>query len=195
MEGDRLHATRWSPCHDDAMGYPRRLLNDDEEMVFDLRPHWKVLIAPIVVAPVLVGVTAFAMARLPDNDARQVLRIVILVIALVLFSAFVVAPFLRWWTTHFVVTTRRVIMRSGVLARSGRDIPLFRVNDVTFEHSFVERLLGAGTLVVESAGERGQVTLADIPHPEHVQREVYRLIEMDDTRRRSAPGDPTPGVD
>jgi uncharacterized membrane protein YdbT with pleckstrin-like domain len=76
-------------------------------------------------------------------------------------------------------------MRSGVLGRSGRDVPLYRINDVTFEHSFFERLLGAGSLIVESAGERGQVTLADIPHPEDVQREVYKLMELDDVRRRT----------
>lgn len=175
-------------CHDLAMGYPRRLLNEDEEIVFDLRPHWKALIQPAVLAPVVVGVAAFAMAKVPDNDARGWLRLAILLVALGLLFAYCAMPLLRWLTTHFVVTTRRVIMRSGILSRAGRDLPLFRINDVTFEHSFFERLLGAGTLIVESAGERGQVTLTDIPHPEEVQREVYRLIEMDDQRRREQPG-------
>lgn len=171
-----------------AMGYPRRLLNEDEDVVFDLRPHWKALIQPAVLAPVIVGVAAFGMAKLPDNDARVWLRLAIAAVALGLLAAYSVVPLLRWLTTHFVVTTRRVIMRSGILSRSGRDLPLFRINDVTFEHSFVERILGAGTLIVESAGERGQVTLTDIPHPEEVQRELYQLIELDDQRRREQPG-------
>jgi uncharacterized membrane protein YdbT with pleckstrin-like domain len=177
------------------MGYPARLLNADEELVFDLRPHWKALVGPVLLAPIVVGVTAFALGKVNgmDNDAEAWVRYLVLLAAAVLLFAFCVVPFLKWLTTHFVVTTRRVIMRSGVLSRQGRDLPLYRINDVTFEHSFFERLLRAGTLVVESAGERGQVTLTDIPHPEDVQREVYRLMEMDDQRRRSpVPGDDEP---
>src|SRR5674536_110971 len=83
-----------------------------------------------------------------------------------------------------VITTSRVVIRTGILARRGRDIPLSRVNDVTFSSTVFERLLHCGTLVVESAGERGQVTLTDIPQVEEVQRELYRLLEADDARRR-----------
>ncbi len=93
---------------------------------------------------------------------------------------FFIVPLLRWRTTHFVVTNERVVMRSGILARQGRDVPLARVNDVSFQHSFFERLLGCGTLVVESAGERGQVELGDIPHVERVQRMVYDLVDKAD---------------
>ncbi|HVE97893.1 MAG TPA: PH domain-containing protein [Mycobacteriales bacterium] len=166
------------------MGYPRRLLNDDEEMVFDLRPHWKAVVGATLLAPLIVGLASFGVARIPEGSLQTALRAIAVVVAAGLFFAFCVVPYLKWLSTHFVVTTRRVIMRSGVLGRSGRDLPLFRINDVTFEHSFFERLLGSGTLIVESAGERGQVTLADIPHPEDVQRELYKLIELDDLRRR-----------
>ena len=180
------------------MGYPTRLLNADEELVFDLHPHWKALVGPALVAPIVVGVTAFVLARISDmdNGAETFLRYLTLAVALLLIVIFCVVPVLKWLTTHFVVTTRRVIMRSGVLSRQGRDLPLYRINDVTFEHTFFERLLRAGTLVVESAGERGQVTLTDIPHPEEVQREVYRLMEADDQRRRSPiPDDEPPTTD
>ena len=96
-------------------------------------------------------------------------------------------PFLKWLTTSYVVTDRRIITRVGVVARHGRDMPISRVNDVTFEHSgILERLLGCGTLVVESAGERGQLVLRDVPHVEEVQRDVYRLAEADEERRRGA---------
>ncbi len=169
------------------MAYPRRLLNEDEEVVFDLRPHWKVVAGAALLAPVIVGLGAFLVGlagKELDGSAENPVQWVVVAAAAIAFAIFVVAPFAKWLTTHFVVTTRRVIMRSGVLGRSGRDVPLYRINDVTFEHSFFERLLGAGSLIVESAGERGQVTLADIPHPEDVQREVYRLMEVDDVRRR-----------
>ena len=86
-------------------------------------------------------------------------------------------PYLRWRSTLIVVTTRRVVVRTGVLARSGRDVPLHRINDVTFSHSLFDRLLGCGTIVVESGGDRGQVVLDDVPHVEQVQRTLYDLAD------------------
>ena len=91
-------------------------------------------------------------------------------------------------------TDRRVLVRTGVLSRSGRDVPLSRINDITFSHSLFERMLGTGTLVIESAGERGQVVLADVPHVEQVQRQVYDLVEDTDNRLRSGSGSSGPGT-
>jgi uncharacterized membrane protein YdbT with pleckstrin-like domain len=106
-------------------------------------------------------------------------------VAVLVVLRWVVWPFLEWVTTSYVVTDRRLITRFGVIARTGRDMPLSRVNDVTFEHSSIlERVLGCGTLVVESAGERGQLVLRDVPRVEEVQRDVYRLAEADEERRR-----------
>jgi uncharacterized membrane protein YdbT with pleckstrin-like domain len=169
------------------VGYPRRLLNEDEELVFDLHPHWKGLILPTVTAPVIVFAATFGAGKVPAGDWQGKLRIAIAVLAVAVFVWRVVAPYVKWLTTHFVLTTRRVLMREGLIARKGRDIPIFRINDVTFEHTVVERLFGAGTLVVESAGERGQVTLKDIPHVEDVQRQIYTLMDADDARRRGGP--------
>ncbi|MDQ1713202.1 MAG: hypothetical protein QOE45_2652 [Frankiaceae bacterium] len=169
------------------MGYPRRLLNEDEDVVFDLHPHWKALVVPSLLAPVVVFAATFGAGKVPKGSAQGKLRLAIALLAVVAFGWFVVRPYVVWFTTHFVVTTRRVLMREGLIARKGRDIPIFRINDVTFSHTVVERLFGAGTLVVESAGERGQVTLHDIPHVEDVQREIYTLMDADDARRRGGP--------
>jgi uncharacterized membrane protein YdbT with pleckstrin-like domain len=78
-----------------------------------------------------------------------------------------------------VFTNERVIMRSGVFSRSGRDIPLGRINDVSFSHNLVERMLGTGVLTIESAGERGQVVLDDIPRVEQTQSVLYELVDND----------------
>jgi uncharacterized membrane protein YdbT with pleckstrin-like domain len=102
-------------------------------------------------------------------------------------------PFLRWWTTVYVLTTHRLILRQGIIARSGRDIPLARINDVSFSHTAIERVLGCGTLVVESAGERGQLTLTDIPRVEQIQRRLYELVEADsEANNRRSDGGPEP---
>jgi uncharacterized membrane protein YdbT with pleckstrin-like domain len=96
---------------------------------------------------------------------------------------FSLRPFLRWQATHYVITNRRIVLRSGILSRRGRDIPLNRVNDVSFEHGLIERLLRTGSLTVESAGERGQLVLTDVPRVERVQHTIYELVQQHELRR------------
>jgi uncharacterized membrane protein YdbT with pleckstrin-like domain len=166
------------------MAYPKKLLAADETLIQDLHPHWKALVSPVAVLVLTLGVGGFIAAAIPDGDQQGLGRLAVFVVALVVLAFWSLRPFLRWITTHFVITDRRVLVRTGILARTGRDIPLSRINDITFSHTFVERLLGCGTLVVESAGERGQVTLTDVPKVERVQRELYDLVESTEERLR-----------
>jgi uncharacterized membrane protein YdbT with pleckstrin-like domain len=159
------------------MAYPRRLLSDDEQLELDLHPHWKALVRPVLVLLVVVPVATFSAARVPDGTAQTPVRAAIAVVAVALLVVLTLLPFLRWATTHYVVTDRRLITRRGIVARSGRDMPLTRINDISFSHTVLERLLGCGTLVVESAGERGQLTLDDVPDVEAVQRRLYELAD------------------
>ncbi len=175
--------------HTSIMAYPTKLLAQDEQLVLDLHPHWKSLLRPVLVLVVTLGVGSYAVARLPGGSHQGTWRLVVAALAVLVLLAFSLRPFLAWVTTHFVITDRRVLVRSGILARSGRDVPLSRINDITFSHSFLERLLGCGTLVVESAGERGQVTLTDVPRVESVQRQLYDLVESTDDRRRGLDAD------
>ena len=156
------------------MGYPARLLSEGENVVLDMHPHWKRLVLPVLSLVVVLALAGYLLAVVDDGR----LQVLVAVAAAVLLVAFTVVPFLRWRTTLFVVTTRRVVVRTGVLARQGRDVPLSRINDITFSHSLFERILGCGTLVVESAGERGQVVLTEVPNVEQVQRTLYDLVEQ-----------------
>ena len=166
-------------------GIPKRLLADDEDVVMALRPHWKEMVGPVLVLLVTCPVATYLATIVPDGSAQKWLRLAVLVIAVLIVARFVVWPFLKWLTTSYIVTDRRIITRVGVVARTGRDMPISRVNDVTFSHSgLLERILRCGTLVVESAGERGQLVLRDVPHVEEVQRDVYKLAEADEERRR-----------
>lgn len=166
-------------------GIPKRLLADDEDVVMALRPHWKEMVGPVLVLLVTCPVATYLATIVPDGSSQKWLRLAVLVIAVLIVARFVVWPFLKWLTTSYIVTDRRIITRVGVVARTGRDMPISRVNDVTFSHSgLLERILGCGTLVVESAGERGQLVLRDVPHVEDVQRDVYKLAEADEERRR-----------
>lgn len=166
-------------------GIPARLLGDGESVEMAMRPHWKELALPVLVLLVISPAATFLVTIVPDSGAQRWLRLAIVVLAVLVVLRWSVWPFLVWLTTSYVVTDRRLITRYGVIARIGRDMPLSRVNDVTFEHSgLLERVLRCGTLVVESAGERGQLVLRDVPRVEEVQRDVYRLAEADEERRR-----------
>jgi uncharacterized membrane protein YdbT with pleckstrin-like domain len=170
------------------MAYPRRLLADGEQVDKELHTHWKALVWPVVALLVIVPLASYAAARVPDGSSQTAARLAILVVAVIALVWLTLLPFLRWTTTIYVLTDHRLILRRGIIARSGRDIPLARINDVSFSHTAFERILGCGTLVVESAGERGQVTLTDIPHVEQVQRRLYELVEADQERGREEDG-------
>jgi uncharacterized membrane protein YdbT with pleckstrin-like domain len=154
------------------------LLNDSEDIVLDLHPHWWFFAPPLfaLVAAVVVGILALA------NDWHTALKIPIGVVVLV-FLAWFGWRYLRWFTTNFVVTTDRLIYRHGVLSKHGIEIPLDRVNTVFFRQSLFERMVGAGDLVIESAGEMGRQRFSNVRKPSAVQNEIYRQIEANENRK------------
>lgn len=172
------------------MAYPRALLSEGEDVVLDLHPHAKALIVPLALVPVIVGLGSFLAAITPAGSAQRPLQLAVLVVVLIALARFSLPPYLRWQSTHYVITNRRIVLRSGILSRSGRDIPLNRVNDVSFEHGLVERMLRTGSLTVESAGERGQLVLTDVPRVERVQRTIYELVQQHELRRDRDDRDP-----
>lgn len=175
------------------MSYPTKLLADDERIVYELRPHWRALVVPVVVFLLTVGVGSYLLAVTSTSDssllASSGLRWAIVAVVLVVLVAGVLRPVATWWSTQYVFTDHRIIVRSGIVARKGRDMPLSRVNDVSFTHSFVERFLNCGTLVVESAGTQGQLVIHSVPDVERIQRDIYRLHDEDDARRRREYGE------
>ena len=160
---------------------PESSLADGEQPVLLLHPHWKTLIRPILVA-VLVVAVALVAEVIPSGSDQAVTRAAIGVVAVVFVMAWLIVPVLRWRTTTYELTTKRLRTRFGIITRKGRDIPLTRINDVSFEKGLLDRLLGAGRLVVESAGEHGQIVLKDIPDVADVQATLFRLVE-DEQRR------------
>lgn len=162
------------------MGFPAKLLAPDERLVLVLRPHVKVLLPPVLVLILTAPVATFLTGLVPDNSFRPALRWAVVGVAAIVVLRWVIWPFLVWFNTVYAITDRRLVIRTGVLNRAGHDMPLTRLNDVSFSHNVIQRILGCGTLTVESAGERGQLVLKDVPHVEDVQRTLYRL--SDDAR-------------
>jgi uncharacterized membrane protein YdbT with pleckstrin-like domain len=156
--------------------FPDRQLASDEEVVKHLHPHWLTLVFPVLVFLVTVGLGGFLLAIVPAGDMQQWLRLAIGVVGAIVLLWFVLGPVLVWKTTHYVLTSQRVLIRTGVLHHKGRDIPMQRINDVSFEQTLFDRIIGAGTLTVESAGEQGQTILKNIPHSDEVQQIINRLV-------------------
>lgn len=159
------------------MPFPTKLLNDNEEVVLDLRPHWWFMVGSTAA---LVGSIVVALLLLAYFDV-DVLKYggALLVLFCLGWFAF---RYAKWVSTQFVVTTERVIARSGIVAKKGIEIPLERINTVFFNQSIFERMLGAGDLGVESAGERGSETFSDVRKPALVQNEIYRQMEANSQR-------------
>ena len=144
-----------------------------------LHPHWKTILRPILLLiVVLAALGALVYFR------RHVPPAAFLGSGIVAFIVLtgIAIPVLRWQTTTYELTTRRLRLRRGILSRTGRDFPLIRISDVSFTHGLIDRLLGCGQLVVESAGEHGQLVLNEIPHVEMVQATLFQLVEDEQQR-------------
>jgi len=165
------------------MAFPRRLLIEGEELVLDLRPHWIALVWPSIVTILLIVAYGFALSYAPDGGAgRSVIVWGALILALGVFFWFALRPFIAWATSNFAVTTDRVIHREGFIAKRSMEIPLEAINDVRFQQGILERVVGAGDLIIQSASEFGRNVFANIRNPEHVQRTIYQQGERNKER-------------
>jgi uncharacterized membrane protein YdbT with pleckstrin-like domain len=162
--------------------YPDKLLADDEEVVAHLHPHALAVVWPVVRLLLVVGAASFGAALVPAGAVQGPVRLGIAAVALLLVVVSVVGPLLQWRTTHYVITTHRLLHRSGVLTRRGRDLALARITDVSFSQTLWERVIRAGTLSISSAGD-GATVLRRVPGCERVQQLLNHMIEEDADRR------------
>lgn len=158
-----------------AVPYPDDLLVDGERVVVHKRPHATMLVVPVLVLLVVVALAVFGAAVVRERQWAPVAWIALAVVGVVLVGWLTLVPVLRWRTTHFVVTTRRVLVRDGILSRQGVDIPMTRINSVQFRHTVLERFLGSGTLMIESASDE-PLEFTRIPQVERVHAALYQEL-------------------
>jgi uncharacterized membrane protein YdbT with pleckstrin-like domain len=162
------------------VAFPRRLLNDEEDIALDLHPHWW-FFAPQLTAllgSILLGIAVLVAFEDPNEILMGAVGILVF-FCLVWFGV----RYAVWSTTNFVVTTDRLIYRHGVISKHGIEIPLERVNTVFFSQSLFERMLRSGDLVIESAGEMGRQSFSNVRKPSAVQNEIYRQMEDNENRK------------
>ncbi|OZM77598.1 PH domain-containing protein [Pseudonocardia sp. MH-G8] len=154
------------------MAFPDELLVEDEQVVVHKHPHWKMLLGPVFVLLLVVGVASFLAALVRTQAWAPWGWAGLAAAGLALVGRFTVFPVVRWRTTHFVVTDRRVLVREGVFSRHGMDIPLRRISSVRVRHTLWERMLGSGTLVVESDSDES-LEFDDVPGVQRVHALLY----------------------
>jgi uncharacterized membrane protein YdbT with pleckstrin-like domain len=155
-------------------------LSEGEHLVLKLNPHPKILLGPAAILALILAATITVLVLLPH--VAMAVRLAIGAVALIASVIWFGIPLLRWRTTTYELTNRRLRLREGVLSRSGRDFPLIRISDVSFAHGLIDRMLGCGRLVIESAGEHGQLVLNEIPSVEKVQATLFQLVEDEQAR-------------
>lgn len=156
------------------MPFPSRLVYDGETVTLDLRPHWWYFSRHIAtgVPLLLLVILTFQFS----SGVRDVLKYPVALLV-ILWSVWLGLKYLQWLRTYFVVTDQRVLYRTGVLARHGVEIPLDRITNINFHQGIWERIIGAGDLEVQSAGEEGDTLFENVRHPDGVQHEIYREME------------------
>jgi uncharacterized membrane protein YdbT with pleckstrin-like domain len=172
------------------VGYPEKLLANDEKVVEHLHPHWITLVPATFWFIVVCAAAGVGIAYAPEDGTGHLVSLIaiaVVAVGLLLWLSF--GPWISWRTTHYVFTTHRVLIRRGVLHHVGRDISLQRISDVAFSQSLWDRMVRSGSLTIESAGEHGQEELKNVPRSDQVQQMINHLIEEDgDRRARSAYG-------
>jgi uncharacterized membrane protein YdbT with pleckstrin-like domain len=157
-------------------------LSEGEHLVLKLHQHWKTVLRPIfVLAATVLALLVLLLLVAPVRNAAAG-RLGLGAVALVIVILFVAVPLLRWRTTSYELTNRRLRLRAGILSRTGRDFPLTRISDVSFAQGVLDRVHGCGRLVVESPGEQGQLVLTEIPHVQDVQATLFQLVEDEQAR-------------
>lgn len=156
-----------------SMPYPRQLLNDYETVALDLHPHWWYF-AEAAVAWAVSIVLGILLVVWDAPDALKWLALALIVASAGWFGI----RYLQWSRINFVVTSHRVIYRSGVITKQGIEIPLQRINNVLSRQGPFERMIGAGDLLIESAGETGQSRFSDVRNPRRVQNLIFAQMEL-----------------
>ena len=156
------------------MGFSMKHFTHDEVLVLDLHPHWWRFVKPSLV--LVAAVAAIAYNNEIPNDFLKNLALIIAQAFTALAVINLAAQALKWYRTHFVLTSQRVIFQSGVIARTRVEISLHKINLINFHQSVFERLINAGDIVIESGAEDGMETFTDVRDPQNVQAYIHEWM-------------------
>ena len=165
------------------MGFPENVLTSGEKVEKSLHPHWRTVVSPFLIGAILIAVSIYVAYLTPDDTQGNWIQWITVGIAVLIAIPLVIIPLMAWRTTHYVITTHRVMVRKGIISKSGKDITLSKITDVSFSQTGLDRILGSGTLSIESAGDSPNEAFEAIPRSDRVQQLLNHLIDQDANRR------------
>lgn len=175
------------------MGFDASNLHGNEKIVVDTHPHWIMLAKGVVILLVAVAIGIWLLAQGWEGASGTVANTVA-ALAIITSLLYMLQRWISWVSTNFVVTTDRCVYREGIISKRGVEIPLERINTVFFNQSVIDRIIGAGTLTIESAGENGVQTFQDVRDPIGVQQILYQEMEENENRKFDRVRAPAPQI-
>jgi membrane protein YdbS with pleckstrin-like domain len=172
------------------MALPRKFLNDDEELLAELRPHWVFLFGPLFTS---IGVWAALIVLLVLWKAPSWTNYPILILA-VIPGLWLLGRFVRWRSYVVALTSTRILVRQGIVGRDTVQLRLQRITEVNIRQELIERVLGTGSLIIDVQGEDDSLTLEYMRKPAVVQRVINSQINeiVGGGRREAIPADMQP---
>jgi membrane protein YdbS with pleckstrin-like domain len=163
-----------------------KYLLPDETAVVATRRHWAVLIEPTAkFLPFLIA-GGWLLLFDPENRVTSSAGLLVVLGALVYFGLRVG----EWWMRHFIVSTRRVLLTSGVIVRTVTLLPLRRITDLTWKETLLGQVLGYGTFRFESAGQQQALSeITFLPGADVLYRRVSALLFSSDWGGAASGGD------
>ncbi len=154
-----------------------KYLLPEERAVVATRRHWAVLIEPTLKALPFVVAGGWLLLYDPENRVSRSAGLLVLLVALSYYALRVG----EWWMRHFIVSTRRVLLTSGVIVRTVTLLPLRRITDLTWKETLLGQVLGYGTFRFESAGQQQALSeITFLPGAEVMYRRVSALLFSSD---------------
>jgi membrane protein YdbS with pleckstrin-like domain len=174
-----------------AMALPRKFLNEDEELLAELRPHWIFLFGPLFTS---IGVWAALIVLLVLwHNAPSWTNYPILILAIIP-ALWLLGRYVRWRSYVVALTSTRILVRQGIMGRDTVQLRLQRITEVNIRQQLIERLLGTGSLIIDVQGEDDSLTLEYMRKPAVVQRVINSQINeiVGGGRREAIPSDMQP---
>jgi uncharacterized membrane protein YdbT with pleckstrin-like domain len=156
------------------MGFSMKHFTHDEVLVLDLHPHWWRFVKPVVL--IIATLAALANTHHIQYEFLRNLALIITQVLSVLAVLNLALQTLKWYRTHFVLTSQRVIFQSGVIGRTRIDIALHKINVVNFHQNIFQRLINAGDIIIEAGTDDGVETIIGVRDPQNVQAYIHEWM-------------------
>jgi membrane protein YdbS with pleckstrin-like domain len=154
-----------------------KYLLPDETAVVATRRHWAVLIEPTAKFLPFFVAGGWLLLYDPENRVTSSAGLLLVLGSLVYYGLRVA----EWWMRHFIVSTRRVLLTSGVIARTVTLLPLRRITDLTWKETLLGQVLDYGTFRFESAGQQQALSeITFLPGADVLYRRVSALLFSSD---------------